>query len=90
MTDKIEYSKPWDQWSDSELLAAVTDQAREVWGERTADQIRTQLMIYQRLPRGDEPGFRPQQYSPLTGLQRTRDEEGGEPAQGSSEGIVIG
>ena len=86
---KIEYTKPAAEWTDEELLGAVTAQGLAVWGERTADQIRSQLAIYQRLPRADEPGFRPGQHSPLTGLRRSRDEEGGQPAEYSNEGEIL-
>lgn len=83
------YSKPASQWTDSELLAAVTEQGQAVWGERTAAQIRAQLEIYQRLPQNDQPGFRPGQRSPLTGLRRPREEEGGQPAEYSNEGEIL-
>jgi hypothetical protein len=85
----IEYSKPAREWLDQELLEAVTERGRDVWGLRTAAQIRAQLEIYQRLPQADQPGFRPAQYSPLTGLLRSREEEGGTPAEYSNEGEIL-
>lgn len=84
-----EYTKPAAEWTDSELLAAVTEEGRRVWGDRSPEQIRSQLAIYQRLPRADEPGFRPGQHSPLTGLRRSREEEGGSTAEYSNDGEIL-
>ena len=84
-----EYTKPAAEWTDSELVAAVTEQGFKVWGERSAAQIRAQLEIYQRLPKADQPGFRPGQHSPLTGLRRSREEEGGTLAEYSNEGEIL-
>lgn len=84
------YEKPADQWTDDELLAAETDRARELWGERTPAEIRTQLKIFQRLPKDSEPGFRPGQFCPLRGIRRPREEEvGGVEAVYSNDGEIL-